>query len=329
MNILCGDIGGTKTRLAILESNSQYFNSLAEQSYPSTKYQSLTEIIFEFSNNLGRTIEFAAFGVAGPVQDHRCTTTNLPWTIDARQMELDLNIPSIHLINDLEATAWGINALQEHEIHTLQPGSGNQIGNRAVIAAGTGLGQAGLYWDGERHMPFATEGGHCNFAPGNTQEYELLRSLQHNGGQVCWEDILSGPGLSKIYRFLLTQHNTPAPKWFQQQIIDGDPAADIADRASLNSDPICREAMDLFARLYGAEAGNLGLKLMARGGVYIGGGIAPKILEWLQAPAFLQAFRNKGKMQGLMESMPVRVILNDRAALYGPAVYLKQRVLST
>ena len=324
MNILCGDIGGTKTRLAILELNSNSFHTIVEKNYPSGQYHSLAEIIFEFTNNLGSPIEFAAFGVAGPVLDHRCNTTNLPWTIDARQIELDLKIPSVHLINDLEATAWGIDTLNEQDIHTLQHGSANPIGNRAVIAAGTGLGQAGMLWDGTRYIPFATEGGHCDFAPGNMLEYELLTSLQLNSGQVCWEDVLSGPGLTRIYRFLLKRYKTPAPEWFQQKVVS---AADISALASETGDPLCTEAMEVFTRLYGAEAGNLGLKLMARGGVYLGGGIAPKILNWLQTPAFLQAFCNKGKMQDLMESMPVRVILNDRAALYGPAIYLRENVL--
>ncbi len=329
MHILCGDVGGTNTRLAILEANSHSSDPIIEANYPSRQYSSLSEIIREFANNLGRPIEIAAFGVAGPVLKHQCTTTNLPWTIDARELEQDLKIPSIHLINDLEATAWGIDALGEQDIHTLQYGAADPAGNRAVIAAGTGLGQAGMLWDGARHIPFATEGGHCDFAPCNTLEYELLASLQHLRGQVCWEDLLSGPGLSRIYQFLLNHNKTPEPGWFQQAVAEGDPAASISALASEGGDQLCIEAMELFIRLYGAEAGNLGLKLMARGGVYLGGGIAPKIVDWLQTPAFLQAFCNKGKMQDLMESMPVRVILNDRAALYGPAVYLQQRVLSS
>ncbi len=328
MNILCGDIGGTKTRLAIVELDWQSFCCLEEHSYPSAQYNSLTEIITEFCHQVDRSVKHAAFGVAGPVLAHHCSTTNLPWIIDARQMELDLNIPSIHLINDLEATAWGVDALGEQDIHTLQPGSVDSVGNRAVIAAGTGLGQAGMLWDGTQHIPFATEGGHCDFAPANQLECELLTSLQHKTGQVCWEDLLSGPGLSRIYQFLLNHHQLQTPEWLHPDTAGGDPAAEIARLARDNSDQICSETMALFTRLYAAEAGNLALKLMTRGGVYIGGGIAPKILEWLQTPAFLQAFHNKGKMRGLMESMPVRVILNDRAALYGPAIYLKQRVLN-
>jgi len=326
MHILCGDIGGTKTRLAILKLDNQVFNPVVEKSFPSTDYSSLAEIIFTFTSRLDQPILSAAFGVAGPVLGNLCNTTNLPWTIDARKIEQELRIPSVHLINDLEATAWGIDTLNEHEIHTLQTGAAHPVGNRAVIAAGTGLGQAGMLWDDTRYIPFATEGGHCDFAPGNILEVELLASLQHNNAQVCWEDLLSGPGLCRIYSFLLKQHNTPAPKWFQQQMLDGDPAAEISNRAREYRDPLCIAAMELFARLYGAEAGNLGLKLMARGGIYLGGGIAPKILDWLQTPAFIRAFCNKGKMQELMESMPVRVILNDRAALYGPAMYLRERL---
>ncbi len=327
MHFLCGDIGGTKTRLAILKLDNQTVNPVAENSYSSTDFSSLTEIISEFTSQLEQPIQAAAFGVAGPILRGRCKTTNLPWIIDTNTIEQELRTPSVHLINDLEATAWGIEMLTEDEIHTLQTGSENPVGNRAVIAAGTGLGQAGILWDGTDYNPFATEGGHCDFAPGNAIEAELLASLQQNETQVCWEDLLSGPGLCAIYSFLLQRNNSPVPDWFQQQMLGGDPAAEISNRASENDDQLCITAMEIFARLYGAEAGNLGLKMMARGGVYLGGGIAPKILDWLQTPVFLQAFRNKGKMQQLMESMPIRVILNDRAALYGPAIYLREKLL--
>ncbi len=327
MHILCGDIGGTKTRLAILKIHDQPLDPEIEQSYSSAKYTSLTEIVREFYQDAGIPVQYAAFGVAGPVAENRCNTTNLPWTIEAARIGRELGIPSVHLINDLEATAWGIESLNEQDIHTLLDGSANPTGNRAVIAAGTGLGQAGILWDGTRHIPFATEGGHCDFAPGNELEHDLLISLRQQSKQVCWEDLLSGAGLSTIYKFILQHHQIPIPAWLQQQTSSGDPAADICRLASENREPLCVVAMEIFTRIYGAEAGNLGLKLMARGGVYLAGGIAPKILDWLQTPAFLQAFTNKGKMQELMQTMPVRVILNDRAALYGPAQYLRAMLL--
>lgn len=328
MHILCGDIGGTKTRLGIfLLEETGTTDLVAEQTYPSNNYNSLSQIASEFIKNRSESISYAVFGVAGPVRGQTCVTTNLPWIIDAKQMEQELNIDSVHLINDLEAAAWGIYALDEKDFHTLQAGSSGAIGNRALIAAGTGLGQAGMFWDGVSHIPFATEGGHCNFAPGNALECELLLYLQRNGKDPCWEDVLSGPGLVTIYRFLLQRQKKAEPQWFKQQDKSGDAAEAISNMASADQDPVCVESIQMFARLYGEETGNLALKLMAVGGVYLGGGIAPKILEWLQQPIFLEAFRNSGKMHSLLKSMPVKVILNDRTAVYGPAIYLRQKVL--
>ncbi len=327
MHILCGDIGGTKTRLAIFDLGDKFLNPVAEETYSSQKYASLSKIATEFINNFGIPISNAVFGVAGPVLELSCNTTNLPWRIDAQQMEHELGISTIHLMNDLEATAWGIAALDNDDFSTLQKGSESSNGNRAIIAAGTGLGQAGMFWDGKKHIPFASEGGHCDFAPGNELEYALLAYLQHNKRRVCWEDILSGPGLTTIYSFLLKYNHTPQPKWFRDKLEKGDSAAIISDLAKDRRDPLCAEALELFIHLYGAEAGNQALKLMATGGVYIGGGIAPKIFEWLKQPAFIEAFCNKGKMRELMESIPVRVILNDRAALYGPAIYFRTKLL--
>jgi glucokinase len=325
MHILCGDIGGTKTRLAIFFLESGAIHPVVEKTYSSPDYNSLIQIASAFISNRDEPISHAVFGVAGSVLGRNCNTTNLPWKIDAHQMEQDLAIPSVHLINDLEATAWGISTLAEDDFYTLQPGSLDAIGNRAVIAAGTGLGEAGMFWDGVRHLPFASEGGHCNFAPSNELECELLSYLQQCGHPLCWEDILSGPGLTSIYRFLLHRQQASEPEWFKQQQKSGDPAEAISNMARDNQDALCTEAMQMFARLYGTEAGNLALKLMATGGVYIGGGIAPKILKWLQQPAFLEAFCNKAKMRSLLESMSVKVILNDRAALYGPAIYLREK----
>ncbi len=322
MNILCGDIGGTKTRLAIFDLE-RFPHSIIEKTYPSRNYSSLTQILSEFLSNQNISTKYAAFGLAGPISERSCNTTNLPWNIDANQIEHDLPIPSVHLINDLEATAYGITALEEKEFYTLQKGSKEASGNRAVIAAGTGLGQAGMYWNGNKHIPFATEGGHCDFAPGSKLEYELLSTLKQNNNNVCWEDLLSGPGLVTIYNFLLDRHQQTKPEWLTSSQNSGEVPQTITDLAD-NSDSVSVEALQIFSRLYGAEAGNLALKMKATGGIYIGGGIAPKILNWLKQPQFLEAFCNKGKMRSLMASIPIRIILNDRAALYGPLVYLKQ-----
>jgi len=318
MYILCGDIGGTKTRLAIFNLDD-FPRSIAEGTYPSNSYGSLEEIILEFLSDRSESIAYAAFGIAGPISGRSCKTTNLSWNIDADHIEQRAGISSAHLINDLEATAYGIAALNEGECHTLHAGSNDASGNCAVIAAGTGLGQAGMFWNGVKHIPFATEGGHSDFAPGSELEFELLSTLKQSDSNVCWEDILSGPGLVSIYRFLFERQRLPnQPHNFT--------AETIASMAN-DGDPLCIEAMKIYSRLYGAEAGNLALKTMATGGVYIGGGIAPKILRWLKQPQFLEAFLNKGKMRDLMSSIPVHVILNDRAALYGPAIYLMESAL--
>lgn len=320
MYILCGDIGGTKTRLAIFDLDD-FPRSTAEDTYPSNSYDSLEEIILEFLSGQNEPIAYAAFGIAGPILGRSCRTTNLPWLIDANQIEQKLEIPSAHLINDLEATAYGIAALNEGECYTLQAGSNDAQGNCAVIAAGTGLGQAGMFWNGTKHIPFSTEGGHSDFAPGSELEFELLSTLKQSESNVCWEDILSGPGLVSIYRFLLEKQRLPN----QPRIFTAEAIANAAN----DGDPLGIDTMKIYSRLYGAEAGNLALKIMATGGVYIGGGIAPKILDWLKQPQFLEAFLNKGKMRTLMESIPVHVILNDRAALYGPALYLRENVLQS
>jgi glucokinase len=326
MNILCGDIGGTKTRLAVYAVDA-FPEPIAENSYLSRNFGSLTEVAHPFLSDLDLPIAYAVFGLAGPILERNCKATNLPWQIDADKMEQELQIPSVHLINDLEATAYGIAALKEGDLLTLQQGSASPSGNRAVIAAGTGLGQAGVFWDGAQHVPFATEGGHCDFAPSNKLEFELLSALKQSSNNVCWEDILSGPGLVSIYCFLSGRHNQPKPEWFSNNQSAGDAAETITNLANDQLDPIAVEALELFSRLYGAEAGNLALKQMATGGLYIGGGIAPKIVRWLQQPQFLEAFCQKGKMHSLMQSIPIRVILNDRAALYGPAIYLLNHVL--
>ncbi len=326
MNILCGDIGGTKARLAIFDIDGSS-GPIVEKSYPSNQYSSLTEISADFLSTQQGPVESAAFGIAGPISGRRCKATNLPWQIDAEQMEQELSIPSVHLINDLEATAYGIAALDGGDFVTLQQGLNDARGNRAVIAAGTGLGQAGMIWNGDKHIPFATEGGHCDFAPSSDLEFDLLSTLQRSKGRVCWEEVLSGPGLVSIYSFLLDKRQQPRPEWLDHGQISGSAAEAITTYAN-NHDPLCVEALKVFCRLYGAEAGNLALKIMAKGGVYIGGGIAPKILSWLQQPHFLEAFCDKGKMRPLMETIPVHVILNDRAALFGAAMYLRGNILA-
>ena len=320
MKILSGDIGGTKTRLALFDTRRGKLDNLRELTYPSQKYANLHAVIRDFLDSIQTIPDAAGLGLAGPVKGRACTTTNLPWSIDADRLESDLDIPSVTLLNDLEATAWGISALTEDDLVTLQEGLPDPDGNRMVIAAGTGLGQAGLFWDGVRHMPFATEGGHCDFAPHDTLEFELLAWLQSKFGHASWERVVSGPGLVNIFEFLLDHEEVEAPQWLIDKMQLEDPAAVIHKAATDATNPTCTRALKMFTRLYGSETGNQALKLMATGGVFIGGGIAPKIISWLKQPEFINAFREKGQMQPLMDDMAVKVITNDWAALFGPVL---------
>ncbi len=319
--VLAGDIGGTKTRLAIFDVRGNQLEARAEETYPSQEHASLRAIIAAFLKQHDEPLEAACFGIAGPVQKNTVKTTNLPWHINAAELSERFSIKPVSLLNDLEANAWGIRALQADDFFELHPGAEDADGNAAVIAAGTGLGEAGMYFDGASFRPFSTEGGHVDFSPADDQQIELLRFLGEKYRHVSWERVLAGPGLVNIHDFLRHQHGVDVPAWLADEMRNGDPAAAISRAAQSNKDEICEEALKLFVRLYGAEAGNLALKHMATGGLYIGGGIAPKILDWLKRDDFLQAFFAKGRMRPLLEKMPVRVILNERTALYGPAVY--------
>jgi glucokinase len=318
--VLAGDIGGTKTRLAVCLVAGTQLETLAEHSYPSQEYAALEDVIDAFLDTHDHRPETACFGVAGPVRDAESRITNLPWHISAAAIANRFRLRHTSLLNDLEATAWGIQALGQQDFHTLNPGSINTAGNAAVIAAGTGLGEAGLCRAGDRLQPFGTEGGHTDFSPGSELEIELLRYLKARHTHVSWERIVSGPGLVTLYEFLCQHHATPAPDWLTAQLQSGNPAAAISSAAQSGSNAQCVAALELFVHLYGAEAGNLALKIMATGGFYIGGGIAPKILQPLARGGFMAAFCAKGRMRPLLEQMPVRVILNDRTALFGPAI---------
>ena len=322
MRLISGDIGGTKTRMALLRVGEESVETLSEAQFPSGRFDRFEQIVALFLDGLEERADAAAFGIAGPVKGRVCNTTNLPWHIDADTIADTFAIPRVELLNDLEATAWGISALPDSDLVTLNEGASDARGNGAVIAAGTGLGEAGLFWNGRGFTPFATEGGHSDFSPRDELEFALLGYLQKRFGHVSWERVVSGPGLVDIFRFLLEHRRSEISERIASRMQREEPAAVIANEADNEESPLCREAMNLFIRLYGAEAGNLALKQMATGGLFIGGGIAPKILPWLVTGSFIEAFRAKGRMSELMESMPVKVILNDRAALLGPAVYL-------
>jgi glucokinase len=317
--VVAGDIGGTKTRLALVEVVSTQVRIEHDISYPSRDFATFEALLAEFLKNV-QAPDHAAFGIAGPVVGSAVRTTNLPWYIEADVLRQRFGFRSCTLLNDLEATAYGLPALGAEDLLTLQQGDPDARGNAAIIAAGTGLGEAGMYWDGSWHHPYATEGGHASFSPQTDMEFALLHHLQLRYAHVSWERVVSGMGLVDLHEFLRVYRKVAVPQWQADEMRENDAAAVISRAALSGSDDICIETLELFVHLYGAEAGNLALKAMSRGGMYVGGGIAPKILPLLQRDIFMRAFLNKGRMRPLLEAMPVRVILNDRVALYGPAL---------
>ena len=322
MKVLAGDIGGTKTRLAVFDVDGKRLESVTECSYPSGSYSGLENIIQDFIGSAGSDCRQACFGIAGPVTRGRAQATNLPWIVEERALAKVFGFERVALINDLEANAWGIGALSENDFCLLNAGSPTAEGNACIISAGTGLGEAGLYWDGQRHWPFACEGGHATFSPSSDLEIALLEYLRERFGHASWERILSGGGLVNVHDFLRSHRGVASPSWLREEMAAEDPAAVISKAGLDERDALCSEALDLSIHLYGVETGNLALKIMATGGVYLGGGIAPRNLERLKGPLFMQGFLDKGRMQPLLAAMPVKVILNDRTALYGPALYL-------
>ncbi len=323
--ILAGDIGGTKTVIALYELDGD--KGLVQErleTYPSGDYLSLEAILREFLSKPA-PLTAACFGVAGPVVGGQSRTTNLPWNLSETKLSETLGIEQVKLLNDLEAAAFGMLFVGRDDYVELNPGVDKGPGNIAVIAAGTGLGEAILYWDGTSHQPIASEGGHADFAPRTDREIELLKFLRERfHGHVSYERILSGPGLVNLYQFLRDRGYGEEPAWLAEELREGDPAAAISRVGLAKQHPLCEAALEMFAAIYGAEAGNLALKCLAVGGVYIGGGIAPKILPALQEGALLDGFLDKGRFSGLVKEMPVRIVTNPRAPLIGAANFAKR-----
>jgi|HubBroStandDraft_6_1064221.scaffolds.fasta_scaffold149366_2 glucokinase len=317
--ILAGDIGGTNARLAFFDFLDGRFNLVSASIFPSRDYSGLDKIVTEFVDSSHVHPQTACFGVAGPVRDGKVETSNLPWIVESKRLADELKIEKAVLINDLEATAWGIAALAAKDVVSLNRIKEPAVGNQAVIAAGTGLGEAGLYWDGARHHIFATEGGHTDFGPRNDLEVELFCYLHKRFGHVSSERILSGPGLVNVYTFLRDTRRGSEQQWLLDEMAHNDPAAAISRAGLGGKDTLSEQALDIFVSVYGAEAGNLALKTKATGGLYVAGGIAPKLLPKLTTPSFMNAFFDKGRMRPLMESMPVHIITNDKLALLGAA----------
>ncbi|MBI1821216.1 MAG: glucokinase [Nitrospirae bacterium] len=319
--ILAGDVGGTKTTLGIFESQRAGILLKEEQTFSSRRYSSFETVLKAFLQDKTVKVDRAAFGVAGPVFSGRCETTNLPWLIDASQVSRQFGIPSVFLLNDLEAAAYGALLLKEEEIKWLQSGEPDPYGNRAIIAAGTGLGESTLYRKGANFRTMASEGGHCDFAPRTSLEIKLLEYLWNRFGHASYERVLSGPGLLNLYAFLKESGDGGEPSRISQRMEKEDPAAVISEIALKGDDPLCIRALDLFVSIYGAEGGNLVLKSMATGGLYIAGGMASKILPKLMDGTFIKAFQDKGRFSALMRRIPVGVILNEKAPLAGAAQF--------
>jgi len=324
--ILAGDIGGTKTVLALYSKNEQgQLQCELEQTFASSEYPQFNDLLSIFIKP-DITIESACFGIAGPIVDQRCQTTNLPWVIDGQELAQRFSTDQVKLLNDLEAMAIGILNSPDADLVELNPNAQNKKGNIAVIAAGTGLGQAILYWDGEHHRPIATEGGHSDFAAQSKQQDHLLNYLRKRfNDHVSWERVLSGDGFGYLYDFLVDTGYAPAcpavPSENDVSAYAGDRNAIISRLGINQEDPICIEVVRLFVELYAAESGNLALKCLATGGVFIGGGIGPKILPALQSEHFIQAFTAKGRFKKLLDHISVKVSLNPNTPLVGAANY--------
>lgn len=336
--ILAGDVGGTKVHLGLYNFESGKLKPVRDQKYPAADFHSLDDVVLKFlaeepgadpkKRGADHGIVAACFGCPGPVREGRIKLTNLPWTLDVRDLAKSLDIPHIFLINDLEANGYGIPELSADSIFTLHRADVTAIGHRGLISAGTGLGEALLIYDGHlrRHTPIPSEGGHCDFAPRNDREIALLQYLRRTlDGRVSFERVVSGIGIKNVYAFLKDDQKMEEPAWLRDRIATEDPNAVIGMCAEDGSSPICYETMQIFAAAFGAEAGNIALKVLSTGGIYLGGGIAPKILKTLQSGAFTEAFLDKGRLRTILEAMPVRVILNENTALFGAAAYAEAR----
>jgi glucokinase len=342
--IIAGDIGGTKTHLALFDWKKDRVDPVRLESFHSADYTSLEDMLTEFLTpptapqsiddvaaekgdaveverpaEKPQKIDAACFGIAGPVIENRCKTTNLPWVVDGATLAKQFDISRVKLLNDLEAMAYGVLLLRPDEVEVLNVGTPpTQNQALALIAAGTGLGESILFWNGSRYQPMPSEGGHADFAPNNDNEIELLRHLRSSYLHVSYERVLSGPGLHAIYDYVRDSKKNE-PTWLAEQIKAGDPAAAIAEAGLKGQADIAKQALDLFASIYGAEAGNLALKGMTLNGVYVGGGIAPKLLAKLKDGTFMKSFTNKGRYKRVMSSIPVKVVMNQKTALLGAA----------
>lgn len=325
--ILAGDVGGTKVHLALYGFEHAELVHIRDERFAAHEFSGLEEIVRRFlSESDNPEITAACFGVPGPVRGGRLRLTNLPWVLDSRELSAGLNITHLFLINDLEANGYGVPELRSDQIFTLNQGDAASVGNRALVSAGTGLGEGVLVWNGKTHMPMASEGGHCDFAARTPLEIELLQYLMKKlGGRVSFERVVSGQGLTNIYSFLRDEKHMEEAAPVRERMRTEDPNAVIGELGEAGASELCAKTLEMFCASYGAEAGNLVLKAFATGGMYLGGGIAPKILKTMRGGCFMQAFRDKGRLSEVLIQTPVHIILESRAALMGAAAYAEAR----
>ena len=318
--ILAGDIGGTKANMMLLRLTEEGFTTVHEKRYVSQDYTSFTDILTDFLAGQPKPLNIC-FSVAGPVLEGKVKFTNLSWNLDSTEISGHVGGCPVAILNDLEATAYGLAALKAEELTTLYAGTNDTPGNIAILAAGTGLGEAGLFWDGKAYHPFATEGGHSDFAPRSERDFALLNFLFTRHEHVSWERLLSGNGIVTIWQFLTQVEKRESPAWLLQQMENVDPAPVISKAALEGTCPVCMETIELFNRYLAIEAVNLTLKLKATGGLYLAGGIAPKLLPLLNPATWQEVFEKSGRMRHLLKEVSVYVVLNEKAPLLGAGYY--------
>ena len=316
--VLAADIGATKSNLAYFKFSKNTFSIAKEKEYRSRDFSNIEQLLNEFTNDVDQP-RSVCLAVAGPVFNGKAYLTNLQWNIDSKKISSYFGLNDVHVINDLESTAYGLGLLSRKELQQIHKGSNRAIGNAAIIAPGTGLREAGLYWDGKEFQPFATEGGHSDFAPRNKFDYDLFTFLRRKFGHVSWERIISGPGIVNIYQFLRDKKNRKEPSWLKEKFKNNDVAATISNH--VNESLICKETIELFIRYMAYESANLVLKLKATGGLFIGGGITPKLTSTFDNNVFYSSFCQSGRLNFLLEQVPVNIILNSRCALLGAAYF--------
>lgn len=318
--ILAGDVGGTKTNLAFYRTNAGELIKLSTATYASGDYNSVTEMLQKFMDETNESPQTICLGVAGPVINGKVELTNLDWDLNINDIRKQTGIQKVSLLNDLESTAYGLAGMKENDFITIHEGK-HRAGNMAIIAPGTGLGEAGLYWDGAAYHPFPTEGGHCDFSPRTEFDIELYWYLQEKYGIVSWEKLISGPAIYDIYQFLRDRKNMEEPSWLREAFSEDDPSAQISEAAIDEKASICIETMSHFVRYLARESSNLVLKMKAIGGLFLSGGIPPKIAALLNKESFFDDYMDCDRMQHLLKDVPIKIITNERAPMMGAAYY--------